>query len=278
MEWYENWKSYAVLAIALPVLLIIPVIITSDGSFLGWFMPVMVLFVMFPCICMMLYVWVTGKGKRLINGFDWSKYTEEQSESICRRLGRDMTVLAIVITYGIAVIPSYVVPGLILTLAACALMVVDCIVLMVKPPLGPPRRMGKTAAMLTVIAVALIAAVGPAFISSAHQAERVDVTVGDSSFSVKAPGFDHTFAYSDITAIQYEEDFEKGTRIYGYATDTLRSGRFHNSIFGDYDLASYTKISPCIVISAGGNMYAFNQQSVSDTHSLYDQLYAKVNP
>ena len=105
----------------------------------------------------------------------------------------------------------------------------------------------------------------------------VDVSVGEDSFSVKAPFFDRSFSYDEIGGCEYFEDFPKGKRIMGYSDGTLSSGRYSNSIFGSYELASYSKVRPCIAVSVGGEMYAFNQSSDTLTESLYETLKEKIS-
>ena len=75
---------------------------------------------------------------------------------------------------------------------------------------------------------------------------------------------------------QYFEDFPKGKRIMGYQDTNVSSGRYNNSLFGDYELASYSKVRPCIAISVGGEMYAFNQNSDDLTWALYQSLKERI--
>ena len=104
----------------------------------------------------------------------------------------------------------------------------------------------------------------------------VTVTFGDDSFTVRAPVFDYTFRYEDVKELTFEENFEKGKRVYGYATSKISSGKYSNSSFGNYYLASYSKVSPCITFSADGTMYAFNQIDDEKTKQAFDTLYEKV--
>ncbi len=104
----------------------------------------------------------------------------------------------------------------------------------------------------------------------------VTVTFGDDSFTVRAPSFDHTFRYEDVKELTLEENFEKGKRVYGFATSKISSGKYSNSSFGDYYLASYAKVTPCAVFSVDGTMYAFNQIDDEKTKQAFDTLYEKV--
>ena len=104
----------------------------------------------------------------------------------------------------------------------------------------------------------------------------VTVTFGDDSFTVRAPVFDYTFRYEDVKELTFEENFEKGKRVYGFATSKISSGKYSNSSFGDYYLASYSKVSPCITFSVNGTMYAFNQIDDEKTKQAFDMLYEKV--
>ena len=104
----------------------------------------------------------------------------------------------------------------------------------------------------------------------------VTVTFGDDSFTVRAPVFDYTFRYEDVKELTFEENFEKGKRVYGFATSKISSGKYSNSSFGDYYLASYSKVSPCITFSADGTMYAFNQIDDEKTKQAFDTLSEKI--
>lgn len=104
----------------------------------------------------------------------------------------------------------------------------------------------------------------------------VTVEFGDESFTIRAPMFDETFRYEDVDHVEYVEDFDKGSRKWGYATSQIASGKFHNDMFGDYRLASYVKVKPCVTFSVGGDMYAFNQHDATFTQKAYIDLMARL--
>ena len=88
--------------------------------------------------------------------------------------------------------------------------------------------------------------------------------------------FDHTFTYSEIDEIRYDADFDKGSRRMGYGTDTISSGKWKNAEFGNYELASYSNVKPCIIISVDGGIYAFNQSSDDATLNLFNDLKNRI--
>lgn len=276
MEWYESWKPYVALTIIGSAAAMIYVAF-KNSTFLGLFMPAICFFVMFPIVMMSAYMWLTGKGARFINGVDWSKLSEQETKNRVSSIGFWIMVSMIIVMNGLAVIPSYIWVGLGILGVGSILAIVIAIKTVVG---GTGRRMisvDSMKALSILLVVALVSLVPTTYIVTEFTSnESVDVTVGEDSFTVKAPMFDHNFKYSEIEEIRYDADFDKGSRKMGYATDTICSGKWKNTEFGDYELAAYAKVKPCIVISAGGGIYAFNQDSDDATLNLFNDLKNRI--
>ena len=133
---------------------------------------------------------------------------------------------------------------------------------------------GSVAAVVIIFALATIPVSYAA--SSISTDGQIGITLDEENFTVVGPMFDHTFVYSDIEQFYLDEDFDKGKRKMGYGTSTIKSGKFQNSQFGNYELASYAKVKPCIVIMVDSEYYAFNQASDKETQDLFTELKERI--
>ena len=276
MAWYESWKPYLIVSVIGSVSAV-AYIVYKDASLLSIIMGAVTTFVLFPIVMMSTYMWLTGKGSRFINGIDWTKLSEEETKNTVSHVGFWLMISMIIMMYGMSVIVSHIWIGL----AVLGIAIVLAIVLIARMMSGnlkkPMMDVDSIKAFSVFLIVAAVSLVPTTVLMTEYTlSESVDVTVGDTSFTVKAPMFDHTFSYEEIDEIQYIEDFNKGTRKWGYNTGTICSGKYQNDMFGDYQLAAYKNVRPCIAISMIGEMYAFNQDSDSATMDLYDQLKSKI--
>ncbi len=276
MEWYESWKPYVALTVIASAIAMIYVAF-SNSTFLGLFMPAIDFFVMFPIIMMSAYMWLTGKGAKFINGVDWSKLNEQETKNKVSSIGFWIMISMIIVMYGLAVIPSHVWIGLGILGVGSVLAIVIAIKTVAGGNSRPMISLDSVKALSILLVVTLVSLVPTTYIMTEFtSSESVDVTVGNESFTVKAPMFDHTFTYSEIDEIRYDADFDKGSRRMGYGTDIISSGKWKNAEFGNYELAAYTKVRSCIVISVGGDIYAFNQSSDDATLNLFNDLKNRI--
>lgn len=277
MEWYESFKPYLAVSLIAPAIAMV-FIMMMNGSLLGYIYPAVTLFVCFPIIMMCVYFWITGRGKKFVNGFDWSKYSDEEAKRIISFIGFWMLISMTVMIYGMSLMFVKLWIGLSLLAVSVALMVAVFIVSFTKKKIEKPLPTMDSIRAFSIILLVTAASIVPTtvFLSDGITSESVDVTLDETSFTVKAPMFDHTFSYSEIDDIQYFDDFDKGTRKMGYNDGRISSGKYNNSMFGDYQLASYSSVRPCIAISVGGDMYAFNQDSDAKTLELYNSLVSRI--
>ena len=276
MEWYESFKPYLTVSLIAPAIAMVFVIMMND-SLLGYIYPAVTLFVCFPIIMMSVFYWITGRGKRFVNGIDWSKYTEEEAKGAISFIGFWMLISMTVMIYGMSLMFFKLWIGISLLVAAIVIMVIIFIITFTKKIERPLPTMDSIKAF-SIILVVTAASIIPTtvFLTDGFSSESVDVALDETSFTVKAPMFDHTFSYDEIDDIQYFDDFDKGARKMGYSDGKICSGKFNNSMFGDYQLASYSSVRPCIAISVGGDIYAFNQDSDAKTLELYYSLVSRI--
>lgn len=247
------------------------------------------LFVFIPIVSLGLYMHLTGKGLQFVNGINFTVFEEDTQKSIAQLLGKYFTAGFTIIT----ILVSAIVSGLIrmdsTTVFICIIIVILLSLALSLWPLIKVRKPEKILALKplkqrtlkqkwTILAVYLIAvtAVSGAFFSIGEE-YTVDVDLNETSFTVTAPMFNHTFTYEKVESIELDENFDRGFRKWGYGTSTVCSGKFSNDEFGNYELASYTKCKSCIVILYDGEIYAFNQATVSETQTLYDEIVQRCS-
>ena len=270
-------KPYAVLAVA------VPAAATIIAWALGWsmfqiFFVAIVMFCCIPIVCMGLCQWMHGNGYRFLNlGVDWSTKKDKESREIASRWGKWIVIGTIVLALACAFITYNLIVGLLLMGLSIVLMVAPIFKGLSK---GSPLPSWSKGTRIAVVAVALVLAVVPFMYivgGGMGTTESVDVSVGDDSFTVKAPFFDHTFSYDEVDDCQFMYPFDKGKRVMGYHSGTISSGHYNNSLFGDYELAAYTQVEACIVVSVDGEIYAFNQDTDELTMDVYDELIKKLD-
>jgi hypothetical protein len=282
----SSWKPYAVLSLVVPLVIIAGLFALNSKDLLGLGLSSILLYSLFPLLMMSIYMWSSGKGHRWINGPDWTKMSESTRAQGSRIMGLTLYATLFLIFIGLAALSvgGFSI-GLVLMISCTIGGVAVCVYGTVKVSrksfeekwkYQTPRPPSKGAVM-ALISVTILAMIPVGFsISEMGAGGSINVSMDENDFTVKGPMFDHTFRYSDVDTLSIDEDFDKGRRVMGYGTSTISSGDFRNSEFGDYKLASYAKIKPCIVITVGGEYYAFNQSSDNETHELYEKLRGKI--
>lgn len=181
----------------------------------------------------------------------------------------------VLISIGIGCMARFII-GIAFIIAAVAVITLSTVLIVKKGDSYELPSFGTGAKVAAVIAVAVLVTVPSAVLSDTVFGESVNVTFDDTGVTVTAPMFDHHFNYDDIEDCRLEQDFDRGHRVYGYATGTICSGKWNNSMFGDYELASYTSVHTCIVLSVGGNIYAFNLSDTARTQSAYETIMSHI--
>ena len=275
-EWYESWKPYVAITLIGAALAMAYVLYANDST-LGYVFPAVTLFVCFPIIMAGAYMWITGNGSRFINGVDWSKLNEEETKRTTSYIGLWMAVGIIVLMYGMSVLLSHMWIGLSVMGVSLVLMLITLLNPMFRKIDRPRTIFDSYKAFVAIFIITMVSLVPTTYLMTAEStSETVDVTLNDTSFTVKAPMFDHTFAYGDIDTIECVDNFDRGKRVWGYNTDNVCTGKFRSDTYGDYELAMYKDVSTCVVIYVGGDMYAFNQDSIDATVQLYNDIKGRM--
>ncbi len=270
-------KPYAALSVAVPAAATLAAWALGWSPFLIVFTAI-ILFCCVPIVCMGLCQWLHGNGYRFLNvGVDWRSKSDKESREIASRWGKWIAIGSIVLVWACAMIMYNVVLGLVLIAASIVLMVAPIFKGISK---GSPLPSWSKGTRVAVVAVSLVLAVVPFMYiagGSLGTSDSVDVSLGEDSFKISAPFFSHTFSYDDVDDCQYINDFDKGKRIMGFHSGTISSGHYRNSMFGDYELAAYSEVRPCIAFSVDGEMYAFNQSSDEKTMEMFEDLVKRID-
>ena len=87
---------------------------------------------------------------------------------------------------------------------------------------------------------------------------------------------DITVDFADIEKIEYMENVNLGTRIYGYASFRLSMGVFENKEFGRFTRYTYNGCDTCIVLTVNGKTVVLNRYDETQTKKLYEEIRANV--
>ena len=106
----------------------------------------------------------------------------------------------------------------------------------------------------------------------------IKMVYGEESFTVEASYFeDITVRYDEITAIEYRDSFDKGTRVYGFGSPRLSMGSFKNDELGQYSIISYTGCDAVVIISsAEGERLVLNCSDETETRAFYEALLERT--
>ena len=266
-------KEYIIATVVIIVAVCVTMAMVSD-SWLDIFITIVIMTAGYTCVVIGLYMFLEGKGQNAINGVDWSSLSDSEVRNMVSFWGFYFIIGSILLMYSVALLMSFI-WAFVLILVSVAFLLV---------PLALKERgrkhqfveRSKTTKVLVFATVSIVAIVPTFyFMSMEDNSEAVVVEFGEDSFHIKAPMVDLTFKYEDVSDIGIDPDFDKGSRIWGYGTTNICSGKFQNAVFGKYTLASYTKVTPCVFFTCDGEYYAFNQVSVQNTYDAYETLIQK---
>lgn len=260
---------WIVVALSMPVV----IILMKWGDWFNMFLYGIFAFCSIPLAIYGVYMWSTGNGWRWINGYDWSSMSENQKRGVASRVGKYMAVSMVLFMVSLPILLSNIVIGLVLIAISSVIILIPFVYhrndAYEPPPVGNMNAIsGVTLVCITCLAAPFI---------SMGSSDSVTVTFGEESFTVSAPMFDHSFRYDDIVEHELDKDFDKGSRVWGFGTPFIMSGTFENGEFGRYELASFAKVDYCIVISVGGEIYAFNQSTDEATQACYEELLSRIS-
>ena len=104
----------------------------------------------------------------------------------------------------------------------------------------------------------------------------VGVTLGEDSFVIEASFTSELeVKYDEVESIELRDDFNVGSRIFGFGSPRLSTGTFETAEFGRYTLYAYTK-ADCYVIIKNGDDVLVVGGAEEDMRALFDGVMAKI--
>lgn len=105
----------------------------------------------------------------------------------------------------------------------------------------------------------------------------ISVVYSDTSFTINASYWDDlTIDYADIESIEFREQDDPGTRVWGFGSFRLLMGSFQNEEFGNYTRYSYVDPESCVVLTVKGKTLVISGRDTESTEALYEQLWEKI--
>ena len=105
----------------------------------------------------------------------------------------------------------------------------------------------------------------------------VSVTCGEDVLTVDATYWEPiAIDYDDIDAIEFREEDDPGSRVWGLGSLRLLLGTFQNEEFGTYTRYSYTNPESCIVLTVEGKTLVIADRDTESTEAIYNQIIEKI--
>ena len=277
MKWFRSVETYlAVLVITTMTALICIRLNISDISEIIF--PLIVLVVCFPVIIVGLYMWITGRGKKLFFGMDWSQIPEDETERTISYLGFWLMICGIIFMIGMSLLFVNLWASVIIVFVSLAIYVIRAFKPIFRTIEKPLPRMSTIGAFITIMLVASMSVVPTTYllIDGEHSTEHVTVTFFDDNFSVRGPLYYYVFSYDDVEGAILKGGMEIGVHKSGYDGRLIYSGSFYSNELGNYSMTAFKSVDHYVVYKVHGNTYVFNQDSVENTTKAYDELSSRI--
>ena len=103
------------------------------------------------------------------------------------------------------------------------------------------------------------------------------VDYGDDSLSVRSSYWGNTeISYSEIDNVEYRNDFDYGTRLFGFGTPRLLAGSFKCDELGTYTCYAYTPCSAAVIIKVDDRFIVINGESSEQTIAIYNEISERL--
>lgn len=138
----------------------------------------------------------------------------------------------------------------------------------------PNSKSEKAAMRITAITLPLVLV----FVAALMFTGSIQYEFSESSLKISATYGDFSnVGYEFIDSVEYREDFDFGSRNYGFGSAKLSLGNFRNAEFGSYTLYAYTQCDSAVVIKSGEHILVINDKSEEATIALYNTLKDKID-
>ena len=105
----------------------------------------------------------------------------------------------------------------------------------------------------------------------------VGVEFDSSEFEIKTTFWKNmTIKYDEIESVEYLEQYDKGSREFGYGSFTIGAGAFTSGEFGDYTLFAYLNTKQGVCIKVKGETVVVSLEDEAATKDMYEELESHV--
>ncbi len=135
----------------------------------------------------------------------------------------------------------------------------------------PPLNRTALIISVSILILILIGVMAIMFVGDIETNFLQDSFTVDSSFynelSVK---------YDDIDSIELRDEFDPGSRTFGFSSAKLLIGNFRNDEFGNYTLYSYVGADSCVVIRSGEDTLVITGSDAAATEKIYNEISSRT--
>ena len=230
-----------------------------------------------------LWMWANGAGASMVSSPGWNTLNDDQKTYGVSVFGLHLAIGMALVS---SAIPFILIPGwglivfLVLLLSGMAECFAGAVRVMMMGRNSTKKFVRKSPLMVwgTVFLILFAAVAIPMLaLEESGPNSGVQVKLGETEMTIDAPLMERTVKYADIEKVELDPDFKIGERISGYGGLSINSGKFRNSEYGQYSLASYSSCDTFVKITlkSGGHV-VFNQKNVSETEALYSDLLSRL--
>ena len=135
-------------------------------------------------------------------------------------------------------------------------------------PIYDKKKYRMIGIIVTLVLAILFAALIPFMFTG-----NITVEYGDGGFKIEADYFeDLTVGYDEVDSVELVEDFDRGTRVYGFGGSKLLMGTFESDTYGKYTLYAYTKCDYGVVVRSGEKTLIITGKDKAETEKIYEKL------
>ena len=135
-------------------------------------------------------------------------------------------------------------------------------------PIYDKKKYRMIGIIVTLVLAILFAALIPLMFTG-----NITVEYGNAGFKIEADYFeDLTVGYNEVDSVELVEDFDRGTRVYGFGGSKLLMGTFESHTYGKYTLYAYTKCDYGVVVRSGEKTLIITGKDKVETEKIYEKL------
>lgn len=243
----------------------------------------------------MSIVFLCGKGSFLIAGYNTASAREKakyDEKKICRITGGSMAIITVFLI--IMTLFKEEAPGVAIGLMTIGTMVVVIVCMALCNTICVKKNVEITPEILSesneaiqkqetinkkiVIGTWIFFAVTFIAVGILLVTGEIKVVLNDSSMEIAGSYMgDKTIDYSEIKEVNFEDNFQFGSRNGGFGSFKLNEGRFENTQFGRYTLYAYVKSRAVVVMHTEEDIIVVGLESREETEKLYQEILEKLN-